>query len=66
MVAKPRKTLGEMAEEPELGLACRNCGCRDLRVYYTRPKENGIVLRVRICRNCGLKKTTMERETFQE
>ena len=44
------------------GLTCRRCGCREFRVYYTRPKE-GAIMRRRICRHCGLPITTYERQT---
>lgn len=47
------------ADEQPTGLECPSCGCRDLRVYYTRPRSYGI-LRVRICRHCGRKMTTRE------
>jgi len=64
MVAKPRKTLDEMAEAGEpLGIACRDCGCRDWRVNYTR-QGNGEVKRQKICRHCGRRMMTREREAF--
>ncbi len=44
----------------EKGLSCPKCGCRDLRTYYTRPKED-YILRKRICRNCGREVMTRER-----
>lgn len=65
MVAKPRKSLSEMAEAGEpLGLKCRECGCCDLRVYYTRGTKDGRVRRVRKCRHCGTEKTTFEADAF--
>jgi transcriptional regulator NrdR family protein len=45
--------------EPK-GIACPNCGCRDLRVDYTRPVVNGR-RRVRKCRHCGRRVVTNER-----
>jgi len=52
-----------MADEPaaEPGLRCRKCGCRDLRVYYTRRK-NGRIVRRRRCRHCGTLTTTTEKQ----
>ena len=41
------------------GLVCRHCGCRDLRVLYTRQRPGGI-MRVRICRHCGRRVITRE------
>ena len=64
MTAKPRKTLGEMAAAGDVGLVCRACGCRDLRVYYTRGTKDGRVRRVRKCRHCGAEKTTFEADAF--
>jgi hypothetical protein len=49
-------------QEPERGLSCRRCGCRDLRVIYTRQRRIGIVRR-RECRFCGHRTTTWERQT---
>jgi len=43
------------------GLKCRRCGCRDLRVLYTRRKR-GRVVRLRVCRHCGKRMLTSERE----
>ena len=59
---KPRKTLAEMAGD--LGIACRKCGCRDLRVYYTRPAGQSQIKRVKLCRHCGTRVVTYEREAF--
>jgi transcriptional regulator NrdR family protein len=42
------------------GLACSRCGCRDLRVVYTRPRATGVIRR-RECRHCGHRMTTWER-----
>lgn len=43
------------------GIVCRACGKAGWTVWYTRPQADKIV-RVRICRNCGNKTTTFERE----
>lgn len=56
------ETEETVADGNEKGLACRRCGCRDLRVYYTRKQRNGQVLRRRYCRNCGERVFTVERE----
>lgn len=47
-------------QEEVKGLACRHCGCRDLRVVYTRPKPGGRIMRRRECRHCGRRVTTWE------
>ena len=44
---------------PLRGLECRGCGCRDLRVLYTRYRARSIV-RVRSCRHCGRRLVTRE------
>ena len=45
---------------PQLrGLECRGCGCRDLRVLYTRYRA-GVIVRVRSCRHCGRRLVTRE------
>ena len=44
---------------PSRGLECRGCGCRDLRVLYTRYRAGSIV-RVRACRHCGRRLVTRE------
>lgn len=51
-----------MADERDDGIRCRNprCGCRDLRVYETRALPQQRILRIRVCRNCGLKLYTTE------
>jgi len=43
------------------GLVCPKCGCRDFKVYYTRPCPSGI-RRARTCRHCGHRITTTERQ----
>jgi len=50
---------------PERGISCRHCGCRDLRVVYTRQRRRGIIRR-RQCRHCGRRMLTWERETGAE
>jgi transcriptional regulator NrdR family protein len=42
------------------GLECRNCGCKHLRVLYTRRAVGGRLLRRRECRHCGKRLTTWE------
>jgi len=49
--------------DPEVGIRCRRCGCRHLRVLYTRPTIKGRLLRRRECRNCGYRMTTYETST---
>jgi len=44
---------------PSRGLECRGCGCRELRVLYTRYRAGSIV-RVRACRHCGRRLVTRE------
>ena len=50
-------------EASDKGLRCPDCGCRDLRVYYTRPLPLARIRRVRKCRNCGRRVVTTERES---
>jgi len=64
--SKPPKSLREMADdtaksEGRAGIRCRKCGCADVRVWYTRPGD-GVVKRMRMCRNCGEKFPTHEKE----
>jgi hypothetical protein len=65
MATKPAKTLRQMAEETARiegggrGIACPVCGCRDLRVQTTR-RADGMIVRYRVCRHCGGRKTTIE------
>ena len=47
--------------EELLGIACPSCGCRDLRVWRTRPLSDGRIRRERKCRNCGRLVLTTER-----
>lgn len=47
-------------EADDKGLSCPECGCKHLPVWYTRPRLNKI-MRVRKCRNCGMRLTTYER-----
>jgi transcriptional regulator NrdR family protein len=44
----------------KLGLECRWCGCKHLRVIYTRPAWGGRLVRRRECRHCGKRITTWE------
>ncbi len=48
---------GEQA--PKRGLECPTCGCRDLRVRYTRQRSK-YIWRVRTCRHCGRRVATRE------
>jgi hypothetical protein len=47
------------AAKDKRGLECRRCGCRDLRVVYTRERIGGL-RRKRRCRNCGKEMWTLE------
>jgi transcriptional regulator NrdR family protein len=47
-------------ETSNRGITCRHCGCRRLRVIYTRARE-GKVVRRRECQRCGTRITTWER-----
>lgn len=49
------------AEDNDLGLECRWCGCKHFRVIYTRPCRGGQLSRRRECRHCGRRMTTRER-----
>ena len=63
--SKPEKSLAEMAAETAKvegdgrGIACPKCGCRDLRVQTTR-RQDGLILRYRVCRHCGAHRATIE------
>ena len=46
--------------EHRRGLECPRCGCRHLRVLYTRAATGGRILRRRECRHCGRRMTTYE------
>ena len=65
MATKEPKTLREMAAETARiesggrGIACPQCGCRDLRVETTR-RHDGMIVRYRVCRHCGGRRTTFE------
>jgi len=48
--------------EPEKGIRCPKCNCGDLRVLYTRKAKRGI-RRVRRCRFCGRRISSIERAT---
>jgi hypothetical protein len=43
------------------GIACRTCGCRDLRTLETRQLAGGKIFRRKACRHCGAKLTTHEK-----
>lgn len=45
----------------QIGLECPRCGCKDLRVVYTKRKPGGKIMRRRECRHCGRRTTTWER-----
>jgi hypothetical protein len=47
--------------ESQRGLECRKCGCRDLRVVYTRSGRGGHIVRRRECRHCGQRLVTWEK-----
>ena len=55
----PLKLSELSGDRDERGLICRKCGCRDLRVIYTRERIGGL-RRKRRCRNCGHEMWTME------
>lgn len=60
----PRPTLGELAAESaaDRGLACPDCGCRDLRASHTyRTGPANSIRRRRVCRRCGRVVHTYER-----
>ena len=44
--------------ENVVGVACRECGCRDCRVTHTEPRQTPsgrrVIRRRRVCRWCGL------------
>jgi len=58
-----RPTFFELAARGQggAGIACRRCGCRDLRVLYTR-RQGERIMRRRACRHCGERTTTYEKE----
>jgi len=49
-------------QQEENGLRCRSCGCRHLPVLETRKRPGGRIVRRRICRHCGRRMLTYERE----
>lgn len=63
MDEQPQYQATDEQHEPERGLRCPDCGCGDLRVYYTRPLPDGRIRRVRLCRNCARKVMTTEKIT---
>lgn len=57
-----RKSLSEITGLPPLGIRCTSCGASgEWSVCYTRPTAEG-VRRVRICRQCGHRIVTLERQ----
>ena len=43
------------------GLKCRQCGCQQFHVIYTRGASGGRIQRRRECRHCGRRVTTYEK-----
>lgn len=60
MKANKTDPPAEAADE-EVGLRCRNCGCRHFFVVYTKGVRGGRILRRRECRHCGKRLTTYEK-----
>ena len=44
----------------EKGIECRICGCRHFYVSHTK-KTGRMIIRYRVCRNCGKRQTTCEK-----
>lgn len=62
--AKPHATNEPPTEAPaDLGLRCPDCNCADLRVAYVQHLPRGTTRRVRHCRHCHRRITTIERPT---
>jgi DNA-directed RNA polymerase subunit RPC12/RpoP len=59
----PTANPSQQATPPadQRGLVCRYCGCKHLRVIYTRPAWGGRIVRRRECRHCGKRLTTWEK-----
>jgi hypothetical protein len=55
-----RKRAKHSADK-ERGLQCRQCGCQQFRVVYTRAAWGAMIVRRRECRNCRERLTTWER-----
>lgn len=55
----------EADQNDDVGLECRECGCKHFYTLYTRPAHANKVLRRRECRHCGRRVTTYE-STSQE
>lgn len=53
------KTLPKPSKNDN-GVACPGCGCGHAPVWYTRQRTQRTV-RVRICRNCARRFSTVER-----
>jgi transcriptional regulator NrdR family protein len=52
--------MTDVTDKPPTGIACKQCGCRDLRVRHTR-RFSHFIRRYRVCRNCGKVRVTVER-----
>ncbi len=57
-MSAPRQDAAPPASPP-LGIICRECGCRDLRVVQT-IRDTNRVRRRRVCRHCGTSQMTTE------
>lgn len=44
------------------GLACVNCGCRQMYTVATEPLASGVIRRRKVCRHCGTRKVTIEED----
>jgi len=47
-------------QKSNVGIVCRNCGCRWLLVKDTRKMPDGRIRRIRICHYCGKRRITYE------
>lgn len=59
-MAVPQVNQNDRTAVDQRGLVCRHCGCRHLRVVYTRRAWGGRIMRRRECRHCGRRLTTRE------
>jgi len=48
-------------KDGQQGIACGKCGCKWLRVLYTRKVYGGFIRRRRECRFCGFRFSTHEK-----
>ena len=64
MTVAIRRSTGEQVypppEDDGKGLECARCGCRHFLTQNTRQVE-GYIRRIKVCRNCGLKRHTSEK-----